>query len=84
MKVSVRKGDWAIITGAIAIAVYEKTVVDDADLISNRVAAYRAKPLGRLVTDLIIFATALHLSECLPEDRDIYHYMMRWIRRTPR
>jgi len=78
-----RTGDRAIIIGALAIAAYEKLVADDADLISSRVSAYRQHMLGRLVTDAVILATALHLAEMYTRpELDIYHYLMRGIRRV--
>ncbi len=80
--VRLRTGDRAIIAGACAIAVYEYAVRDDEDLISRRVAAYRTKPLGRLVTDAVILATALHLSQAVNDEFDIYHHAMLILRRT--
>ena len=78
-----RTGDRAIIVGALAICAYEKLVADDADLISSRVSAYRKHWLGRLVTDAVILATALHLAEMYTRpELDIYHYLMRGIRRV--
>ena len=78
-----RTGDRAIIIGALAICAYEKLVADDADLISSRVSAYRQHMLGRLVTDAVILATALHLAEMYTRpELDIYHYLMRGIRRV--
>ena len=77
-----RTGDRAIILGALAIGIYEKVVADDADLISSRVSAYRTRPAGRLVTDAIILATALHLAESVPSEWDIYHQAMKWLRRN--
>lgn len=75
-----RTGDRAIIIGAVAIAVYEKCVTDDEDLISRRVAAYRTRPLGRLITDSVILATALHLMESVSSEWDVYHHAMKYIR----
>lgn len=79
--VKLRTGDRAIIVGAIAICAYEKCVRDDDDLISRRVAAYRTRPLGRLITDSVILATALHLAESVPDEWDVYHHAMKYIRR---
>lgn len=79
--VRLRTGDRAIIVGACAIGLYEKYVRDDEDLISRRVAAYRTKPLGRLVTDAVILATALHLAEACSPEWDAFHYAMKYIRR---
>lgn len=79
--VRLRTGDRAILIGACAIGLYEKYVRDDEDLISRRVAAYRTKPLGRIVTDAVILATALHLSQAVNDEWDVYHVAMRHIRR---
>ncbi|TRW85565.1 hypothetical protein FK535_09215 [Mycolicibacterium sp. 018/SC-01/001] len=75
-------GDVAILVGVAAIACYEKIVRNDSDLISNRVSAYRKHRAGRVVADVVILATALHLSETLPCDLDPYHWLMRWVRKT--
>lgn len=77
-----RTGDYAILVGAAAIAFYEKAVRDDDDLISRRVSAYRTTRHGRVISDAIILATALHLSEQIPEDLDVYCWLMRWVRRA--
>ena len=77
-----RTGDVAILVGAAAIAVYEKTVRDDEDLISRRVAAYRKRRAGRYVADAVILATAVHLMEAAPDDLDIYCWLMRWVRKA--
>ena len=77
-----RTGDRAIILGAAAICAYEKLVKDDADLISSRVSAYRTHTMGRLVTDAIILATALHLMESVSSDYDCFHIAMKYLRRT--
>lgn len=77
-----RTGDRAIIVGALAICAYEKLVADDADLISSRVSAYRQHIVGRLVTDAVILATALHLAEWIRPDWDLYHVGVRYIRRN--
>jgi hypothetical protein len=82
VKVSLRTGDRAILIGAAAIVAYEYKVRDDADLISSRVSAYRTKPAGRILTDAIILATALHLAESVPSEWDIYHQAMKWLRRN--
>lgn len=83
-------GDKAILVGAAAIVGYELWVQDDDELISRRVAAYRAFkvrtrsreiPLGRILADTVIFATALHLCETLPPRWDIYHYAMLAVRK---
>lgn len=77
-----RTGDRAIIVGAVAICVYEKVVRDDADLISHRVSAYRKHRAGRVITDAIILATALHLAEWyVRPEHDIYHHAMKRLRR---
>lgn len=76
-----RTGDRAIIIGAAAVLAYEKLVRDDEDLISRRVAAYRTRPLGRLLTDSVILATALHLAQSVPDEWDVYHHAMKYIRR---
>ncbi len=81
--IRLRTGDKAIIIGALEIWAYEKFVSDDEDLISRRVAAYRTRPAGRLLTDAVILATALHLAEMYTRpELDIYHYLMRGIRRV--
>ena len=76
-----RTGDKAILVGAVAICAYEKLVADDADLISHRVSAYRKHRAGRVITDAIILATALHLAEALSPEWDLYHVAMRYLRR---
>jgi hypothetical protein len=81
VKVTLRTGDRAILIGAAAIIWYERAVADDADLISSRVSAYRQHLPGRLVTDAVILATALHLAEALSPEWDLYHVAMRWLRR---
>lgn len=78
----VRTGDWAVLALIGAIAAYERFVRDDADLISCRVAVYRRHPIGRIVTDTVIIATALHLCEALDERVDAYHWMIRYMRRA--
>ena len=80
--IRLRTGDRAIIVGAIAIGLYEYAVSDDEDLISRRVAAYRTRPAGRLLTDAIILATALHLAEYVVPEWDVYHHAMKWVRRN--
>lgn len=77
-----RTGDRAILVGVLAIASYEKWVRDDADLISSRVSAYRTHRVGRLVTDAVILATALHLAEQLAPEWDPYHVAVRHFRKT--
>ena len=79
--VMLRTGDRAIIIGALAIAAYEYAVADDADLISSRVSAYRQHTVGRLVTDAVILATALHLCEYVRDDLDVFHIGMKYLRR---
>lgn len=81
LRVTLRTGDRAIIAGVAAIAVYEKLVRDDADLISNRVACYRGTLAGRVLTDAVILATALHLMETLEPRWDVYHHAMRAFRK---
>ena len=76
-----RTGDKAILVGVVAIASYEKWVRDDADLISRRVSAYRRNRVGRLITDAIILATALHLAEMVRKDVDIFHIAVGHFRR---
>lgn len=79
-----RTGDRAILVGAAAIVFYEKFVSDDEDLISHRVAAYRTRPAGRIITDAIILATALHLADVYSRpELDVYHHLMVWVRRKP-
>lgn len=80
--IRLRTGDRAILIGALAIGLYEKLVRDDEDLISRRVAAYRTRPAGRLLTDAIILATALHLAEACSPEWDVYHHAMKWVRRN--
>lgn len=79
--IRLRTGDKAIIIGALEIWAYEKFVRDDNDLISYRVAAYRKHWLGRLITDAVILATALHLMESVREDLDPYHHAMLLLRK---
>jgi hypothetical protein len=81
--VKLRTGDRAILVGALAIAAYEKYVVDDDDLISYRVSAYRKHWLGRLIADAVILSTALHLAEAYPSpELDAFHHAMSWLRRN--
>jgi hypothetical protein len=80
--IRLRTGDRAILVGALAIAAYEKYVHDDADLISSRVSVYRTHAAGRLVTDAVILATALHLMESVRDDLDVFHIAMRYLRRN--
>lgn len=80
VKVSLRTGDKAILLGAAAIVAYEYRVADDADLISSRVSAYRTHRVGRLVTDAVILATALHLCESVKPEFDVYHVAMCYLR----
>ena len=81
-EIRLRTGDKAIIIGALEIWAYEKFVSDDEDLISRRVAAYRTRPAGRLLTDAVILATALHLAEYVVPEWDVYHHAMKWVRRN--
>ena len=82
VRVQLRTGDRVIIAGALGIAAYEKWVRDDADLISNRVATYRTHPVGRLLTDTILLATYLHLTESVSPEWDVYHQAMKIFRRA--
>lgn len=80
--VRLRTGDRAILIGAAAIVIYEKVVRDDADLISHRVSAYRKHWLGRIVADAVILTTALHLSETIAPEFDVFHIAMKHLRRN--
>lgn len=80
VRITVRTGDVAILFGAAAIAVYEARVSDDEDLISRRIAAYRRHPVGRIIADTVIIATAIHLCEYASPEWDAYHWLMRWFR----
>lgn len=80
--VAMRTGDRAIIIGAVAIAVYEKAVRDDADLISNRVAAYKHR--HPWLTIAVVWVTAAHLLEVLPGCVDPYHRAVTYFRGTVR
>ena len=75
-----RTGDAAIIAGTAAIVAYEILVADDEDLISRRVAAYRRRRAGRLLTDAAVLVTALHLCEYVPQRFDVFHHAMRLLR----
>lgn len=77
--IRLRTGDRAIIVGAVAIAVYERVIADDADLISSRVAAY--KQHHPWVTTAVVMVTALHLIEALDERIDPYHQAVKYFRR---
>lgn len=81
VRITVRTGDMAILVGAAAIAVYEVRVTDDEDLISRRIAAYRRHPVGRVLADTVIIATAVHLCEFASPEWDAYHWLMRWFRK---
>lgn len=81
MRVVVRKGDIAILAGAIAIAVYEKRIEDDEDLISRRVLAYKTS--HPVLTCSIVLLTTAHLLNVLPEHLDVYHHLMRVFRSPP-
>lgn len=76
-----RTGDRAIVIGCAAICAYEKWVADDEDLISRRVSHYRKTPIGRLLTDALVLATAIHLCEIASPEWDVYHYAMTRLRR---
>lgn len=78
MRISVRKGDVAILIGAAAIAVYEKRVEDDEDLISCRVASYKAT--HPVLTYAVVALTALHVLDLLPVEVDPYHQLVRYFR----
>jgi len=80
VRVTVRTGDVAILVGAAAIAVYEVRVADDEDLISRRISAYRRHPVGRVLADTVIIATAVHLCEYASPEWDAYHWLMRLFR----
>jgi hypothetical protein len=73
-----RRGDWAVLVGATAIAVYEHRVRDEADLISSRTLAYKAT--HPLLTYGFIWVTALHLTGDLPPTLDPYHQLLRFFR----
>ena len=75
-----RTGDRAIIVGAVAIAVYERVVRDDADLISNRVAAYKRH--HPVLTVAVVWITAAHLLEVLNPAVDPYHQAVKYFRRN--
>lgn len=78
--VSLRTGDKAILVGAAAIVAYEKLVKDDADLISSRVEAYKAR--RPILTSAVVLITAGHLLGYLAEDYDPYHRVVRWFRKS--
>ena len=78
MRITARKGDWAILAAAAAIAAYEKLVRDDEDLISCRVAAYKRR--APLATYSVVLITAAHLLELLPEGCDPYRWAVRYFR----
>ena len=91
VRVQLRTGDRVIIAGALGIAAYEKFVRDDDDLISNRVACYRALkvkardieiPVGRIITDAVLLATYLHLTESVSPEWDVYHQAMKIFRKA--
>jgi len=77
--IRLRTGDRAIIVGAVAIAVYERVIADDADLISSRVAAY--KQHHPVLTLAIVWITAAHLTELLHPSVDPYHQAVKYFRR---
>lgn len=81
VRITVRTGDVAILVGAAAIAVYEVRVADDEDLISRRISAYRRHPVGRVLADTVIIATAVHLCEYVTPEWDAYHWLMRLFRK---
>lgn len=76
-----RTGDKAVIALVGGIAVYERFVRDDADLISNRVAHYRKT--APVLVDAIILVTALHLAEKVEPEWDVFHWVMRYFRGLP-
>lgn len=80
MRLQLRTGDRAIIVGVAAIAAYEIAVQDDDDLISRRVAAWRRKPLGRVLVDTALLATYLHLTEYAKPEYDVFHHLMGVVR----
>lgn len=82
MRVQIRTGDRAVIIGVAAIALYERFVRDEEDLISRRVAAYRKTRVGRVVVDTAILVTALHLSESVSDEWDVFHHAMCWFRKA--
>lgn len=75
-----RTGDVAIIVGAAAIAVYEKRVTEDEDLVSCRVAAYKRH--HPILTHAVVWITAAHVLELLPGSVDPYHRAVRYFRRN--
>jgi hypothetical protein len=77
--IRLRTGDRAIIVGAVAIAVYERVIADDADLISSRVAAYKRN--HPVLTMAIVWITAAHLTELLHPSVDPYHQAVKYFRR---
>lgn len=77
----VRTGDRAILVGVAAIVAYERCVRDDADLISSRVAAYKAR--RPVLTTAVVLVTAGHLLEYLPAGVDPYHRLVKWFRSPP-
>lgn len=82
MKVAVRlrKGDWAWLALGAGVAVYEKLIEDDADLLSNRAAAYKRS--APLLTYAVVWVTAMHLTEDLDPRWDPYHLLVRYFRRA--
>lgn len=76
----VRTGDKAILVAVVAIGAYEKLVRDDADLISSRVAAYKAR--RPVLTTAVVLVTAGHLLEYLPAGVDPYHRAVRYFRKN--
>lgn len=75
-----RTGDAAILAGIAGIVVYERVVADEDDLISRRVSAYRSHWFRRIIVDAVIISTALHLTEYVKPEYDLYTYLMRLVR----
>lgn len=82
MRLQLRTGDKAVLIGVAAIAVYEMKVRDDDDLISRRFSAYRKTPVGRLLVDTAVLVTALHLTEYVSPEHDLFHLLMGVVRRS--
>ncbi len=78
--VKLQTGDVAILTGIAGIVVYERAVANEDDLISRRVSAYRRHRLARVAVDAVVLATALHLTEYVRPEYDVYTYLMRMVR----
>lgn len=78
--IRLRTGDRAILIGALAIGIYEKVVADDADLISSRVEAYKAR--RPILTSAVVLITAGHLLGYIDSRVDPYHRAVVWFRRN--